>query len=577
PFKTAGKIDYVAAWYYKAAKEIMDTQIRAAFVSTNSITQGEQVAAVWKPLFEMFGIRINFACRTFKWSNEAKGKAAVHCVIAGFNAPPSAAHPVCLSADTPLEAGNFVQSNALNSKLNFRDIRTLPYNKKLDKLANEKRKAGWLHEVVIWNKLKNKQFLGMDFYRQQIIGNFIVDFYSPNGGIVIEADGKSHEAKVEYDKERGEYLKSLELKVIHIQVKDILKNINEVLEYLKEEIKKFPASSGVPAKQAGCAAEGGAMLIYESDGTKIKAKNINPYLIDAPNIFIESRSKPLCNVPEMQKGNIPVDDGNLIIDEKDYDDFILREPKAEKFIRQLVGAEEFINNKKRYCLWLLDALPNELKQMPEVMKRIELCRKFRLDSKKEATRKSANFPARFMEIRQPESDYILIPSHSSEKREYIPIGFINKNIITTNANLTISNATLYHFGILTSSVHMAWTRAVCGRIKSDYRYSNDIVYNNFPWPDATDEQKATIEKLAQGVLDARAKFPESSLADLYDPLTMSPELVKAHKELDKAVMKLYGFGKFPASSGVPAKQAGCADEAEIVAALMERYRKYLYI
>jgi hypothetical protein len=269
-------------------------------------------------------------------------------------------------------------------------------------------------------------------------------------------------------------------------------------------------------------------------------KQINPYLVDAPIIFIESRKTPLCNVPVMQKGNIPVDDGNLIIEEKEYNDFILKEPKAKKFIRQLIGAEEFINNKKRYCLWLLDASPNELKQMPEVMKRVELCQKFRIDSKKEATRKFANFPTRFMEIRQPDSDYILIPSHSSEKRKYIPIGFMSKDIITTNANLTITNASLYHFGILISAMHMAWMRYVCGRLEMRYRYSADIVYNNFPWPNPMEKQTAGIEKAAQEVLDTRAIFPNDSLADLYDPVAMPPALTKAHQKLDKAVEAAYG-------------------------------------
>ena len=394
PFKNAGKIDYVAVWYYKAAKYIEKTKIQAAFVSTNSITQGEQVAAVWKPLFEMFDIHINFGYRTFQWTSAARGKAAVHCVIVGFS-----------------------------------------------------------HDSV---KAKKSLF-----------------------------DGE----------------------------------------------------------------------------VETEAENITPYLLDSPNIFIESRSKPLFDVPEMQKGNIPVDGGNLIIEATNYDDFIAKEPKAEKYIRRLVGADEYINNKKRYCLWLLNVPPNELKQMPEVMKRVELCRKFRLDSTKEATRKYADFPTRFMEIRQPDSDYILIPRHSSEKRKYIPFGFMSKDVITTDANSMIANATLYHFGILTSNIHMAWVRAICGRIKSDYRYSNDIVYNNFIWCDVTETQKSAIEKLAQGVLDARALFPDSSLADLYDPLTMPPELLKAHRALDRAVMQAYGFSVRDMT------------EESCVAELMRRYRE----
>jgi len=345
--------------------------------------------------------------------------------------------------------------------------------------------------------------------------------------------------------------------------------MDKVLERLENEIKKnlskkqFPASSGVPAKQVGCAAEGGA-FIYESDGTKIRAKNINPYLIDAPNIFIESRTKPICDVPEMVYGNKPTDGGYLFIEADEYESFIKNEPNARKYIKKIYGSEEYINNLDRYCLWLVDAEPSEIRNMPLVMERIEKVRKFRLASEKKATRESATTPMLFQEIRQPKKDFIIIPRVSSEKRNYIPLGFMPSKVIVNDAVQIIPNATLYHFGILTSSVHNAWMRAVCGRLEMRYRYSKDIVYNNFIWPNATDEQKTTIEKLAQGVLEARAKFPESSLADLYDPLAMPPELLKAHRELDKAVMKLYGFGKD-------------VSEAEIVAELMGRYQLYFYI
>jgi len=390
-FKTAGKIDYVAAWYYKAAKYLQGTPVRAAFVSTNSITQGEQVAAVWRPLFEMFGVQIDFAYRTFKWSNEAKGKAAVHCVIVGFGA------------------------NGADEKTIF--------------------------------------------------------------------DGEE----------------------------------------------------------------------------KIVAKNINPYLVDAPNIFVESRSTALCASPEMVYGNKPTDGGHLFIEADEYENFIEKEPLAKKYIKKIYGATEYLNNIDRYCLWLVGAEPSDLKKMPLVMERIGKVRQFRLASPKKATQDSAATPALFQEIRHPKSDYIIVPCHSSENRKYIPLGFVNPDIIVNNAVLIIPNATLYHFGILTSDVHMAWVRAICGRLKSDYRYSKDIVYNNFPWPEATEEQKAEIEKLAQAVLDARAKFPESSLADLYDPLTMPPELLKAHRDLDRAVLKLYAFPKD-------------TTEPQCVAALMELYK-----
>jgi len=393
PFKTAGKIDYVAAWYYKAAQMMVGTQIRAAFVSTNSITQGEQVAAVWKPLYELFGIHIDFGYRTFKWSNEAKGKAAVHCVIVGFS------------------------------------------------IANKSERA-----------------------------------------------------------------------------------------------------------------------IYD-DTKKVLANNVNPYLVDAPDVFIESRSNALCDIPNMVYGNKPTDGGHLFIGADEYNDFIVKEPNALKYIRRIYGATEYINNIERYCLWLVDAAPSDLKKMPLVMERIDKVRKFRLESPKKATQDSASSPTLFQEIRHPKDDYIIVPRHSSENRRYIPLGFVSSNIIVNDAVLIIPSATLYHFGILTSNVHMVWVRAICGRIKSDYRYSKDIVYNNFPWPEVTDEQKAAIESLAQTVLDARAQFPDSSLADLYDPLTMPSELLKAHRNLDRAVMKLYGF----TAQNTP-------DEAACVARLMELYQ-----
>ena len=391
PIRRAGKIDYVAAWYYKAVQYLSGTQIRAAFVSTNSITQGEQVAAVWKPLFDAFGIHIDFAYRTFKWSNEAKGKSAVHCVIVGFSAA---------------------------------------YN--------------------------------------------------------------------------------------------------------------------------------GEKVIYDGD-IELAAANINPYLVDSPDVFIESRQQPLCDVPQMITGNGPTDGGHLIIEDVDLPDFLKADPLSEKYIRRFMGADEFINKKSRWCLWMVGANPNELKKCPTVIKRVESVRAFRAKSVAAATQKSAETPALFQEIRQPNTDYIVVPIVSSECRRYIPIGFLSATTIASDATLIIPNAALYHFGILTSNVHMSWMRAICGRLEMRYRYSKDIVYNNFPWPDVTDKQKAVIEKLAQAVLDARDMFPFSSLADLYDPRIMPSELLKAHQALDRAVAALYGL---------PANM----DEPGIVAALMERYR-----
>ena len=385
-------IDYVAGWYVKASQLIHGTNTHCALVSTNSITQGEQVAAIWKPLFEQYDIHIDFAYRTFRWDSEADIKAHVHCVVLGFSAAPSV----------------------------------------------------------------------------------------------------------------------------------------------------------------------GPKTIYLSETQSIQAKNINGYLLDAPNLFIEKRTQPLCDVPEMIKGSIPVDDGNLIIEKEDYDEFIHKEPKSVKYIKRFLGAREFLHNEKRYCLWLKEASPSDLNTMPLVKERIAKTKAFRLKSSKEATRKYADYPSVFMEVRQPANNYIIVPSHSSENRRYIPIGFENPDVICGNANLMIPNATLYHLGILTSNVHNAWMRVVCGRLEMRYRYSNTIVYNNFPWPNPTEAQKAKIEQTAQAILDARAKYPDSSLADLYDELTMPLELRSAHQENDKAVMAAYGF-------------KSNLEESEIVAELFRLY------
>ena len=374
PYKTAGKIDYVSGWYFKAAQLMQGTAVRTAFVSTNSITQGEQVAGVWKPLYERFGIHIDFAHRTFRWDSEASIKAHVHCVIVGFSNEPN------------------------------------PAPKRI------------------------------------------------------------------YTTER-----------------------------------------------------------YQ------EVENINPYLLDAPNVFIDSRTNSICNVPQMVYGNKPTDGGFLFLSPEERDELLKREPGTEKFIRQIYGATEYINNKARYCLWLVGASPSELRKSPFIMERVEQVRQFRLNSTKAATQRSADTPTLFQEIRHPDSEYIIIPRHSSETRRYIPFGFVQPQIVVNDAVQIIPDAKIYHFGIMMSNVHMAWTRAVCGRIMSDYRYSKDVVYNNFPWPTPTDTQKTKIEQTAQAILDARARYPESSLADLYDELTMPPELRKAHQDNDRAVMQAYGF------------------------------------
>ena len=287
-----------------------------------------------------------------------------------------------------------------------------------------------------------------------------------------------------------------------------------------------------------------AKIIFDSDGNKSVAKNINGYLNDAPSIFIENRKKPICNVNPMLFGSMPNDGRNLIIEADEYDDFIKNDPTSEKYIRQFLGAEEFINNKKRYCLWLENASPSEMRKMPLVVQRVGAVRKLRESSNREATRRLADIPHLFGEIRQPkEGKYLLVPRVSSEKRKYIPIGFLSSEIIASDASLIIQNATLFDFGVLTSLVHNAWMRVVAGRLESRYRYSASIVYNNFPWCNPTDEQKVKIEQTAQAILDARAKYPESSLADLYDETFMPKELRKAHQANDRAVMEAYGFAK----------------------------------
>ena len=393
PYKTAGKIDYVAGWYFKATKLMQNTAIQTAFVSTNSITQGEQVASVWKPLFDRFGIHIDFAHRTFRWDSEASLKAHVHCVIIGFS--------------------------------------------------------------VIKNKADKK--------------------------------------------------------------------------------------------------------LFDSDNFRI-AKNISPYLVDSPNIFIEGRKKTLSDIPEMVYGNKPTDGGLLFLTPDEKDSIIKKEPKIEKYIKRIYGASEFINNKLRYCIWLVNASPADIRNSKFLSERVAAVKEFRLNSTKEATKRSAETSTLFQEIRQPNTTYILIPRHSSENRRYIPFGFVKPDIIVNDAVQIIPNATLYHFGVLTSNVHMAWTRTVCGRLKSDYRYSKDIVYNNFPFPNPTPKQQARIELTAQAILDARAKYPDCSLADLYDELTMPPELRKAHQANDFAVMSAYGFDRK-------------ITESECVAELMKMYQK----
>jgi len=383
----AGVLDFVTPWYRKAAEFMADNPaVKTAFVSTNSITQGEQVGVLWPGMLKR-GVKIHFAHRTFQWSSEARGKAAVHCVIIGF-----ALH------DTP-----------------------------------EKR---------------------------------IFDY-----------------------------------ETIH------------------------------------------------SEPHELRTKNINPYLVDAPDLVVSRRSSPLCSVPPLVYGSKPADGGNLLFTPTERVEFLQKEPAAAPFVRRFLGSEEFINNIERYCLWLIDCPPDQLRQMPEVFSRVEKVRAMRLASKKSPTRALADTPTVFAEIRQPSTDYLVIPEVSSESRNYIPIGFVSNDVIASNKLYTLSEPSIYYFGVLSSAMHMSYVRYVSGRLKSDYQYSAGIVYNNFPWPEnVTEKHRQNIEEAAQGVLDTRAKHSSSSLADLYDPVSMPPDLVKAHHRLDSDVDAAYSKKKFSGDS-----------------------------
>ena len=397
--ESGGLLDLVAAWYVKAARYVHGTNIRCAFVSTNSISQGEQVGVLWGWLLAQ-GIKIHFAHRTFQWSNEARGMAAVHCVIIGFGA---------------IEIGN----------------KTI----------------------------------------------------------------------YEYDDIRGE-----------------------------------PHA--------------------------VNASNINPYLVDAADVVLPRRSDPICNVPGIGIGNKPIDGGHYLFTLEEKAEFVKLEPAAEKYFRRWLGADELINAYERWCLWLGDCPPAELRKMPEVMKRVEAVKHFRLASKSAPTRKLAETPTRFHVENMPTSEYLVIAKVSSERRRFVPIGFLDHMTLSSDLLFVVKGTSLYHFGVLCSTAHNAWVRYTCGRLESRYRYSKEIVYNNFPWPDAPSEvRQQKIEAAAQGVLDARAEFPDASLADLYDPLTMPPALVKAHHQLDAAVDAAYGKKNF-------------RNDAERVAFLFELYRKY---
>lgn len=398
--KGVGVLDYVSAWYLNAAKYIQDTKIKVAFVSTNSIVQGEQVGILWNLLFSNYKIKIHFAHRTFSWSNEAKGNAGVHVVIIGF--------------------ANYDTAN--KSIFEYEDIK-----------------------------------------------------------------GEAH---------------------------------------------------------------------------KIKVKNINPYLVEGKDFALLSRTKPICKVPSILFGSKLVDEGNYLFTEEEKNQFLAQEPNSIEFFKEILSGDEFLNGRKRYCLWLKDISPTKLKELKLVSERVSNVKTFRLKSTKIPTQKAAEYPTLFAELRQPDSDFLLVPLTSSENRKYIPLGFFCKDFIVTNSCSVIANASLFHFGILSSVMHIAWVKYTCGRLESRFRYSNTIVYNNYPWPEnPTDKQIKAIETAAQKVLDVRLQFPNSSLADLYDPLTMPPALVKAHNELDKAVDLAYRPQAF-------------TSEANRMVFLFELYEKY---
>lgn len=392
-YKATGKIDYVGAWYFKAAELMQNTAIKAAFVSTNSICQGEQVAALWKPLYDRFHVNINFAWRSFEWDSESNKKATVYCVIVGFS------------------------------------------------------------------------------------------------------DNKENGPKVIYD-----------------------------------------------------------------NADKKMANKINPYLENGETIFIEARQAPLCEIPTMRRGNQPTDDGNLILTIEEKKELLQKEPQAATFLRPFMMGKDFIDRKPRYCLWLVNAKPSMLRNCPHVMKRIKAVQEYRLASKKAATRGKAKTPMLFDEHKENKTSYIAIPKVSSANRRYIPMEWLPADIIPGDKLFIVEGATLYHFAVLTSNVHMAWMRRVSGRLKMDYSYSKNIIYNNFPWPTPTESQKARIEQTAKNILNARDNHPDASLADLYNPLLMPADLRKAHQENDKAVMEAYGFNWHTMK------------EEDCVAALMKMYQ-----
>ena len=381
-------------------------------------------------------------------------------------------------------------------------------------------------------------------------------------------------------KKASDYIAETKIEVAFVSTNSIVQGetVSRFWDFLPEDIINFAYKTFIWDSEASVKAHVHCVIIgfakfsrarkYLYDNGKIvSANNINAYLYDGENILVRSRNTPICDVPKMIYGNKPADGGNLIIEDDELQEFVAKDPNAKKYIYPLLGASEYIKGNKRWCIWLVGVSPDELKKCPQILNRIKKCKESRENSIAAAIRKFAETPALFAQRTQPtDKDFIIVPRVSSETRRYIPMGYIKAGTIVTDAVQIIPDATLFHFGVLTSNIHMAWMRAVCGRLKSDYRYSKDVVYNNFPWPTPTEAQKAKIEQTAQSILDARALYPDSSLADLYDDLTMPPELRKAHQANDRAVMDAYGFTK-----GTAARTS----ESACVAELMKRYQQLL--
>ena len=598
-------IDYVACWYKKAAMLIQNTDTKCCFVSTNSITQGEQVTALWKELKEKYHIQIDFAYRTFRWDSEADIKAHVHCVIIGFSLGAAVAKRSSPAKTGSNEILNEIKNHTRGYLPHFESQRFQTITLRLYDSVPRDVIEQWKCELgiplgartspsAISNTQSNNADEDVRAPREQQLRQLIDQYEDAGIGQCFFKDDRIaqivKDALYYYNGKRYNLIRwCIMPNHVHIlieiigewSVATILKDwksytaheANNVLgrkgdfwmaEYFDRYIRNIdhyrnaidyidnnPVKAGLVAEpqqwkwcsagyDAGRFVAGGdrqayrAPRIYFSDNQIITAANINGYLMDAPDVFITNRSTPICDVPRMQNGNVPLDGDALKIEAEDLHLF-----EGVPYIKRLMGGKELLHNELRYVLWLVGVSPAEIKKYPQVYKRVEQCRLNRLAMKDKSTQKLADTPATFRDINNPDN-YIALPMVSSERRRYIPMAYLHSDVIPTNQIQTIPNASLYHFGVLTSNVHMAWMRVVCGRLKSDYRYSKDIVYNNFPWPNIADGD-VRVPSTAQAILDARAKYPDSSLADLYDEVTMPPELRRAHQENDRAVMAAYGF------------------------------------